>query len=91
MKDIFKVWRFRFKNHITLPLDIYAREEKTAIEIVNWWNKDLPKEQQWYKPKFRFKHVAYTTTPPYELEQQQIKYATELYERRKEKHEEREK
>ena len=83
MEDVFKIWRFRYKNKITLPLDVFAREEKTAQEVVSWWNKDLPIEQQWYKPRFNFKHKAYSLIPPYELEQEQIKTAIELYERRK--------
>ena len=83
MEYIFQVIRFRFKNRHTLPLDVYAREEKTALEVVEWWNKDLPKEQQWFKPRFGYKHVSYTSIPPYELEQQQIECATKQYERRK--------
>ena len=85
MVEVYKIWRFRFKNKFTLPLDVFARQEETAQEVVDWWNKDLPIEQQWYKPRFRFKRVAYTTLPPYELEQQQIQSAIEMYERRKEK------
>lgn len=90
MEDIYELWRFRFKNHYTLPLDVFAREEKTALEVVEYWNKGLPKKQQWYKPIFGYKHSAYSTIPPYELEQQQIEYAQTLYERRT-NHEEHEK
>lgn len=83
MEDLFKICRFRYKNRITLPLDVFARKEETADEIVSWWNKGLPKKHQWYKPVFGFKKIFYTTTPPYPLEQQQLECAEELYERRK--------
>lgn len=85
MNECFKIFRFRFKNKYTLPLDIYARSEETANNILYWWNKDLPIEQQWYKPRFRFKHIEITGIPPYEFEQIQLDSAKELYERRKER------
>lgn len=84
MNELFKIYRFRYKNKFTLPLDVYARSEETADKVVYWWNKDLPIEQQWYKPRFRFRHKELTAIPPYEFEQMQLESAQELYERRKE-------
>ena len=78
----YDIYEFRYKNKNNLPLLIYARNEEIADQIVFWWNKDLEKNEQWYKPRFFFKKKKCINVEPYPFEREQLESAKELYEHR---------
>ena len=72
MDDYYEIWEFRFIDQKTkMKAVVYAREETTALKIINIWN-DNQDIYKWVKPRFRYKKRIYTSVPPYELEQEQI-------------------
>ena len=74
MDDYFEIYEFRFVDRKThARAVVYAREEETALEIIDKWNS-LQNIFNWVKRKHRFKKRFYTSIPPYELEQEQGRY-----------------
>ncbi len=72
MEELFEIWEFRFVDKETKARAVvYARTEETALKIIKMWN-NMQSIYYWIKPKFRFKRKYVTSTPPYELEQEQI-------------------
>ena len=71
----FDIFEFTYKDKKSkLRCSIYAREEKTAQEIINIINSDNP-FFYFVKKKLFFKKSFLTTIAPYELEQEQIENA----------------
>ena len=73
MEEYYEIYEFRFVDKKTnFRCAVYARTEETAMKIIEQWNanQDI---FHWTKQKFRFKKKCYTTIPPYELEQEQMK------------------
>lgn len=82
MNDEFEVYEYRyFDKETKTGFCVYAREEKTAKEII-----DIENDHNIYnfiKPKFRrFKRKYLSGTPPYELEQEQMDVALKRRENR---------
>lgn len=72
MEEQFEIYEFRFVDKKTrMGAVIYARTEEIALRIIQKWN-DMQNIYHWVKPRFRFKKKYVTSTPPYELEQEQI-------------------
>lgn len=71
----FDIFEFTYKDKKTkMHCSIYAREEKTAQEIINIINSNNP-FFYFVKKKLFFKKSFITTIAPYELEQEQIENA----------------
>ena len=61
-------WRYKAKRGVTMV--IFARERKTADEIIAVENR---KNIYFYRPaRFFFRVLVATSIPPYELEQDQL-------------------
>ena len=77
MEELFEIYEFRFVDKRTrMGAVIYARTEETALKIINMWN-EMQNIYHWVKPRFRFRRKDTTSTPPYELEQEQIQTINE--------------
>ena len=73
-------WRYKSKKPKAIML-VYARQQKTADEIIATENID---NIFFFKPtRFFFKKQCYTYEPPYDLEQQQLSVAEKRLEHRK--------
>lgn len=78
----FDIFEFTYKDKKTKArCCIYAREEKTAQEIIDIVNTDNPLFN-FTKKKLFFKKPYTTTIPPYELEQEQLENARKQHAQR---------
>lgn len=70
-EEIYETYRYTYKEVMfKAKIVIYAREDKTAQELI-----DIANSHSFYKfvpVRFRFKKKCYIDVPPYELEQVQL-------------------
>ena len=82
MEEYFDIYEFRFYAKGTkFCFKVYAREEKTALEILDIENECnfFKFKRLWYR---RYKVRCYSKKPPYEIEQKQLELATERKKKR---------
>ena len=82
MEQYFDIYEFRFYAKGTkFCFKVYAREEKTALEILDIENECnfFKFKRLWYR---RYKVRCYSKKPPYEIEQQQLELAIQRKKKR---------
>ena len=82
MEQYFDIYEFRFYAKGTkFCFKVYAREEKTALEILDIENECnfFKFKRLWYR---RYKVRCYSKKPPYEIEQKQLELAIQRKKKR---------
>lgn len=82
--EAYNITEFRFKDKKSgMCCVVYAREEETALEIINIINSN--NDVFWSPKKIGYKKAVNSKIPPYELEQEQLNCALEMLERKNNK------
>lgn len=67
MTDAYEIYEYKYKVKLFMYIYFYAREDKTANEM-----KELYEKTYGVKIKLKHKKFGYIPTPPYEKELEQL-------------------
>lgn len=82
----FEIFEFTYvieNKKSSLEFAIYARKEETAFKIISYWNEFT--RFKWIPRNKKFKEKIFIDKPPYEIEQEQIRYSKKMRKIRKER------